>query len=300
MHLVLNDEANDACPDLLRTLSAVGDACILAEGIKGSFQAGLLLTDDQGIMEINRSQRGIDAPTDVLSFPSVSYSSSRHPNGTARHHPSRLRKEWDADTGCIHLGDIVISVPRAKEQAAQYGHSFFREIGFLFGHGMLHLLGYDHQNEQEGATMRMMEDRVMEETGLARALSKEEQEMVDSAWEALQNAYVPYSKYRVGACVKAQDGKLYKGCNVENASFGMTICAERNAITSAVTEGMKGIQAVAIVIEHGLPSPCGACRQFMREFAKDMKVILASHDGVQITSLSALLPNSFGPENLGG
>ena len=304
MRLALRDEKKLATAGLVHFLSIVGETCALSEGIGSQNQAGLLLTDDAGMAEMNRVHRGVDSPTDVLSFPGVSY-----PNGTAKDHPERLRREWDADTGCVHLGDIAISYERAKAQAERYGHSFLREIGFLFAHGMLHLMGYDHQNERKRAAMRAKEEEIMKKAGIVRELSAEDQKMVDLAWEALQNAYTPYSEYLVGACVQDSEGRLYKGCNVENASYGLTICAERNAITTAVTEGMKEIKAIAIVSENrkrtdqkadafDLPSPCGACRQFMREFANDMKIILACREGAMITRLSALLPNSFGPELL--
>jgi len=305
MHLMLTDEAKYASAGLIHILSTIGEICVRMEGIAGAFQAGLLLTDDAGMLQINRARRDVEAATDVLSFPSVSFS-----KGTAKDHPSRFRKEWDADTGRVHLGDIAISHPRAKAQARRYRHSFLREIGFLYAHGMLHLFGYDHQEKQARVTMRAMEDAIMKEAGLDRELSPDDQKMVDCAWEALETAYAPYSEYLVGACVQDSEGRLFKGCNVENASFGLTICAERNAITTAVTEGMTKIKAIAVVSRSKkkkaagkvetceLPSPCGACRQFMREFAKDMKVILACPDGAQITSLSALLPQSFGPESL--
>jgi len=302
MRLTLPDE--NVATGLVRFLSKIGDVCVSMEGIVYPCQVGVLLTDDAGITEMNHIHRGKNCPTDVLSFPSVSY-----PSGTAKNHQKRLRKEWDADAGCVHLGDIAVSSERAQAQAERYGHSYLREMGFLFAHGVLHLMGYDHQMESDGAAMRAMEEEIMNHAGIVRELSAEDQEMVDLAWEALQAAYVPYSKYYVGACVKDSEGRLFKGCNVENASFGLTICAERNAITTAVTEGMRKLHAIAIVSENrnaenktsasfDLPSPCGACRQFMREFGKDVKIILACPEGAAITSLSALLPDSFGPESL--
>lgn len=293
MKLALSYDQSTLPKGFDRTLTMVGDACLACEGIYGAYQVSLLVTDDHGIAAMNGALRGVCGPTDVLSFPSAVY-----PNGTARNHPKRLRQNFDADTGCVHLGDIVLSAPRAMEQAIAYGHAYLREIGFLFAHGMLHLLGYDHQTDAERTSMRAMEEMVMEQTGLVRKLPSEDQRMVDWAFEAMTRAYVPYSMYRVGACVRDSEGRLFKGCNVENASYGVTICAERNAISTAVTEGMKHINAIAIVIEQGMPTPCGACRQFMREFADDMKIILASRDGVRVTRLSALLPDSFGPESL--
>ncbi len=279
---------------LLTLLASVGDACVREEGLDGKFQVTLVLTDNEGIRSINLREREIDAPTDVLSFPSVQYPADR----TARSCAKRLRREIDIETGCMNFGDIVLSLPKAREQAAAYGHSFFREAGYLFAHGMLHLMGYDHDVASRQMKMRKMEESVMEKSGLPRELLDDDMPLVEGARQAMETAYAPYSKYKVGACLRASDGRLFRGCNVENASLGMTICAERNAITTAITEGAREFAAIAIAVDGNLPSPCGACRQTMREFAKDMRVLLVNREEIKITSLSALLPNSFGPEFL--
>lgn len=296
MHLLTNetDQSLSLAPaGLADLLARIGDVCIATEGLEMRCQAGLTIIDDDGIQAINREQRGIDAPTDVLSFPST-----RYPSGTAKAHSKRLRREFDPETGCVHLGDIVISLPRAQAQAAEYGHSLTREVGFLLAHGMLHLMGYDHITDEERTVMRMMEDTIMEKAGISREWTDADFQLVAGARTAMEKAYAPYSKYKVGACVRASDGRLFYGCNVENASFGLTICAERNAITTAVAEGATAIDAIAICAEGAIPSPCGACRQFMREFARDMRVLLVCGDATRTTSLSALLPDSFGPESL--
>ncbi len=295
MWLETIDGGTDAPPGLSDRLSGIGDLCVAFEGLSGRYQASLRLTDDEGIREINRVQRGIDRATDVLSFPSVAF-----PKGTARGHEKLLRRELDPDTGCMHLGDIVISLPRAAEQAAAFGHARLREIGFLFAHGMLHLMGYDHETDARREAMRAMEERIMGKAGLNRSLSDADFMLIDAARKVRERAYVPYSHYKVGACVRAADGRTFHGCNVENASFGMTICAERNALTTAVAEGATSFDAIAIAAEGAVPTPCGACRQFMREFAKDMRVLLVCGDEVRETTLETLLPDSFGPESLGG
>lgn len=278
-------------------LSRVGDACLATEGISGQYAAGFTLADDAVIWEINRAQRGVDRPTDVLSFPTVAYPKGR----TARDCPKRLRRELDPEAGGIYLGDLALSLDRAREQAVEYGHSLRRECGFLFAHGMLHLLGYDHIEEDDRARMREMEEAVMERAGLPREITDADWEMIEMAKEASKNAYTPYSHYNVGACIRAEDGRLFRGCNVENASYGLTICAERNAATTAVAEGARRFSVIAIYTDSAQTSPCGACRQFLREFVKEpgaLKVILVSGERVEATTLEALLPLSFGPESL--
>ena len=124
---------------------------------------------------------------------------------------------------------------------------------------------------------------------------------IDEANLLLERAYVPYSKFPVAALLIDNNGKKYKGINVENASYGLTLCAERNAITTAVTEGMKKIKLLVVTGNTPEPiSPCGACRQVIREFSdNDTVIILANKDKkYKITSLEELLPYSFGPEDL--
>ena len=117
----------------------------------------------------------------------------------------------------------------------------------------------------------------------------------------LEKAYVPYSKFPVAALLIDNNGRKHKGGNVENASFGLTLCAERNAITTAVTENMEKIKVLVVTGNTPEPiSPCGACRQVIREFSdNDTVIILANKDKkYKITSLEELLPYSFGPEDL--
>jgi cytidine deaminase len=121
--------------------------------------------------------------------------------------------------------------------------------------------------------------------------------LIDAATAAHARAYAPYSHFAVGAAVLDSAGRVFSGCNVENVSYGLTSCAERNAIFRAVVEGARRIQAVAVVTAaETLTPPCGACRQVLFEFALDgeMEVILAGTNGtLRRTRLSALLPESF-------
>ena len=124
-------------------------------------------------------------------------------------------------------------------------------------------------------------------------------ELIEEAKAARQNAYAPYSKYLVGAAIRTDDGKLYRGLNVENISYGLTICAERCAVFSAVSDNNKNIKAIAIVTKDG-SAPCGACRQVLYEFNPEMLVITSSEDGsiIKEYKLNQLLPEAFGPEDL--
>lgn len=128
--------------------------------------------------------------------------------------------------------------------------------------------------------------------------------MAQKAWEAMQHAYSPYSKYKVGACVEAEDGELFTGCNVENASYSLTKCAEANAITTMIAAGKKHIKSLAVIGSgKELCTPCGACRQIIREFATPNTPIYLcdsqTKQVVQTTTLEQLLPQSFGPDHLG-
>lgn len=122
------------------------------------------------------------------------------------------------------------------------------------------------------------------------------EDMLKLAEDVSHNAYVPYSKFPVGACVLAESGKVYTGCNFENSSFGMTICAERNAVGSAIAAGEKKIRAVAIFSPKMKNcTPCGACRQVLSEFQSEegLDVILQEDEGIKVTPLKILLPDCF-------
>lgn len=126
--------------------------------------------------------------------------------------------------------------------------------------------------------------------------------LVNAARRAASHAYTPYSKFPVGAAVLTASGKIFSGCNVENASFGLCNCAERSAIFSAVSAGERVVQAVAVYTPtKSLTAPCGACRQVINEFGPDAWVIsVCDNEQTSETSLSDLLPSAFGPKNLEG
>ncbi|KAM4702629.1 cytidine deaminase [Rhinophrynus dorsalis] len=127
------------------------------------------------------------------------------------------------------------------------------------------------------------------------------QRLIQRSHEAKQSAHCPYSNFRVGAALLTHDGKIFQGCNIENACYALGICAERTAIQKAVSEGCKEFKAMAIAsdVEQEFISPCGACRQVMREFGSDWEIFLTKPNGnYLLTNLHQLLPMSFGPENL--
>ena len=122
---------------------------------------------------------------------------------------------------------------------------------------------------------------------------------MNAAREARAKAYAPYSKFEVGAAVDVGDGVLFAAANIENASLGLSICAERNAICAAVNAGYTAIVAIAIAGPHGIDTaPCGACRQFINEFGPNIPVTFTGVEGPQTVTLDALLPHAFGPKNL--
>lgn len=128
--------------------------------------------------------------------------------------------------------------------------------------------------------------------------AKTRRALLDAAMAVQKQAYAPYSNYPVGAAILAENGVIYAGCNVENASYGLTICAERNAVFQMVADGCQRMLAVVVVTENG-GSPCGACRQVLVEFSADIPVVLAdTKGGLRTTSLYTLIPDHFGPEHL--
>jgi cytidine deaminase len=125
--------------------------------------------------------------------------------------------------------------------------------------------------------------------------------LLDAAREARENAYAPYSRYLVGAAVLTDDGEIFAGANVENASYPLSVCAERSAVQRAVSEGARRLVAVAVVgsSPDGPAWPCGGCRQVLHEFGQDLRVISEDPGGMRHErELAELLPDAFGPEDL--
>lgn len=129
----------------------------------------------------------------------------------------------------------------------------------------------------------------------------EEKQLISEAIDAREKAYVPYSNFKVGAALLAKDGTVFKGCNIENAGYSMTNCAERTAFFKAISEGVTEFSSLAVVADtEGPCSPCGACRQVISEFCDpEMEVILTNLKGeVQKITVADLLPGAFSPKDL--
>ncbi|MDO5301713.1 MAG: cytidine deaminase [Tissierellia bacterium] len=125
-------------------------------------------------------------------------------------------------------------------------------------------------------------------------------ELMRAAVAAQKMAYIPYSGYPVGAAVETEDGSIYTGCNIENAAYSPTACAERVAIFKAVSEGHRKIERIAIVAGDNFGYPCGVCRQVIREFIGDGEIVVGrGPEEYRVYHMEDLLPHSFGPEDLG-
>ena len=146
-------------PALAALLRRAIKAVLACEGVELPCEINVLLTDDDGIHQVNLAMRNVDRPTDVLSFPMFDLAPGEHPD----------KYDIDPETDCVPLGDMCISVERARAQAQEYGHSFEREISYLCVHSVLHLLGYDHMDEGTmKQQMRSREEIIMETLGLER------------------------------------------------------------------------------------------------------------------------------------
>jgi cytidine deaminase len=128
----------------------------------------------------------------------------------------------------------------------------------------------------------------------------EYESLISAARQARENAHAPYSNFRVGAALRATSGRIFGGCNVENATYGLTVCAERVAIFKAISEGERGFDAISVVTDTDtLTPPCGACRQLIWEFCGDVPVIMANLKGkIEVIQMSQLFPKPFDSSHL--
>ena len=151
--------------DIEKLSTMVANKVLESEGCDHDVEIGLTITDDEGIKELNKQFRDIDNPTDVLSFPNVSYEA---PSDFSVFESDQKVDLINPDNGKIMFGDIVINEKRVREQAAEYGHSQKREFAFLVAHSMLHLCGYDHMESDEAAVMEKEQEEVLSSLGITR------------------------------------------------------------------------------------------------------------------------------------
>ena len=222
----------------------------------------IYMASNEEIRKINKEHRDIDEETDVLSFE------------LNVHNP-----ETDSDL----LGEIIISIEKAKEQADELGHSLEREVAFLSLHGMLHLLKHDHENDKDEEMMiekqkeyiEIIENEIITQEDLIM-------KNIKKARKLLSNSYAPYSNFPVSCILVTSQNKAYEGVNVENISYGATSCAERNAIFHAVSKGKRDFKLIVIAsMQDDLIYPCGICRQVMVEFLKPWTKIVVTRKNME-------------------
>lgn len=161
VELIIENEQNkeEFSPELEEVILSVCESVMNEEECNFDAQISLTLTDNESIRLINNEHRGIDSPTDVLSFPMLEFDDEGQ----------IIDNEFEYDDDLIMLGDIVISLERAREQSIEFGHSFKREVAFLVAHSMLHLLGYDHMEEEEEKIMCQKQEKVLNSLGILRS-----------------------------------------------------------------------------------------------------------------------------------
>ncbi len=283
-------------PSWLSLMQTAADCALITEGVQRDCAVSIRLCGDEEIHEINREYRSVDRATDVLSFPTVNY-----PQGmTAGQADHLLRRELDDELDACMLGDLILSVPHVLAQAEEYGHRPEREAAYLIVHGLCHLMGYDHIEEDDKRKMRTMEEKILASIGQTREGNADvrDEVLLELAKKAMERSYSPYSHYAVGAALLCADGRVFQGCNIENASFGLTNCAERTAMFKAISEGADEFTAIAIAASGSAPWPCGACRQVLNEFAPGIRVLVTWDGNVDEMTLDELLPHGFGPKSL--
>ena len=159
MHRILLESEVDCPAGTQELLEKVISAALEAEGVEADCEINVLLTDDEGIHQVNLDMRGVDRPTDVLSFPMFDLQPGEKPG----------EEDADPDTGLVPLGDMCLSLERARAQAEEFGHSVERELSYLTVHSVLHLLGYDHMDEGPmKAQMRGREEAILQTLGITR------------------------------------------------------------------------------------------------------------------------------------
>ncbi len=188
-------------------------------------------------------------------------------------------------------GEIIICPEKAREYAHTYGTKYENEQKLLLIHGLLHLLGYDDSDADKKRIMETRQNNILEQF----LITEKREQLVTSAQKAQHYAYAPYSLFPVGAALETCDGKVIQGGNIENASLGLSVCAERVALFKAVSMGYATFTRLAVISSgQDYCLPCGACRQVLYEFAPHLEILAARQEGdYQVYALDELLPNPF-------
>lgn len=231
MTILINNEQEAFAVDeafLERTVNAV----LTMHGGVTDAQLGITLVDDPAIHELNLRFRGVDRPTDVLSFPMIEYGGDYEEGDDPWEDDDSLFLDKDPLTGEVLLGDLVISMPTCARQAQQYGHSPERELAYLTVHGMLHLLGYDHETDGDKVLMRSLEEKVLSSLNLPRAAVVTEGAILDLKSACLEAAAPS------GAAVLASDGNLYLAAAQTGA----------DALTAAMVKLPEAAHALACAV----------------------------------------------------
>lgn len=269
--------------NLLKTINIENIVLNLENAFNSQYQCNkeisLIIVDTEEIHRLNNEYRHIDRSTDVLSF-----------------------EEYEDDS----LGEIFICDDKVIEQAQAYNHSLEREFAFLLSHGIFHLLGYDHQDEVHEKIMINLQEDLLNKTPYKRTMilsSEQIQKMYEVAKKYYNNAYAPYSNFKVGACALLKDGNIIGGCNVENASYGLSNCAERTCLFKVYSEGYQKDDIIALLISGKTKkaiSPCGACRQVISELMNEDAIVLLTNlnDDIVTFTVKELLPYSFSTGDL--
>ena len=251
--------------------------------LEGAYEVSLSLVSKEKIHELNKEYRNIDRPTDVLTF---------------------AFQEADVlfDEPLVDLGSILISPEIAKAQAKEYHHPYYRELAFLFIHGLLHSLGYDHMEEKEAEEMFALQNKILNQ--LPYDFYTDMNKVKKLLKVASSRSKADYSSFHVGAVVLTKDGKYHLGCNIENSAYPVTICAERCAlfVTYSLGYHKEDIISLSLVTSSkNLGTPCGSCRQVMSELM-DMKspvyIFNCDYTKMMKTSVEELLPFAFTKEDL--
>ncbi len=222
-----------------------------------------------------------------------------------REEARKIKKDFfhqDCDTDVISFfygknepddiwGEIIISPEKAIEQAQEFSMSFDQEMKLLLIHGLLHLFGYNDIEPSERTQMEKRQGELLD----AFLLVEKRESLVRSAQIGQHHAYAPYSRFAVGAAIETCDGKVISGGNIENASYGLSICAERVTLFKAISMGYAGFVRMAIISsDEDYCLPCGACRQVLHEFASHLEIVAARHNGdYRVFTLYDLFPYPF-------